>query len=169
MSFIRPEARAALMQWREVLIGGAVAVLGFWWASGFGLLQWLGFALIAVGVVLILTGIQRGRFRSGRGGPGVVQVDEGEVTYYGPLNGGSVAMADLMRLELDGGSRPAVWVLTQAGVQPLQIPVNAEGADGLFDAFATLPGLKTEAMLAKLKARPNHSVVIWQKPGMLLH
>ncbi|MEP2530035.1 hypothetical protein [Shimia sp.] len=169
MSFIRPEARAALYRWREVLVGGMIVLLGLWWASGFGLLQWLGFGLLILGGALTVAGVQRARFRAGQGGPGVVQVDEGEVMYLGPLNGGTVAMRDLERLELDGGSRPAVWVLTQTGQLGVQIPVNAEGAEALFDAFSTLPGLKTEAMLTQLQARPDHPVVIWQKSGIWLH
>ena len=169
MSFIRPEAHAALLRWREALVGLAVLVLGLWWASGFGLLKWLGLGVAVIGGVLIVAGVQRARFRGAQGGPGVVQVDEGAVVYYGPLNGGAVAMRDITRLALDGSSHPAVWVLTQAGQEPLMIPVNAEGSDALFDAFATLPGLKTEAMLARLREKPDHPVVIWQKPGVLLH
>lgn len=169
MSFIRPEARALVMQWREVLIGLAVLMLGAWWAGGFGVLKWLGIVICGIGVALIVSGIQRARFRAGRGGPGVVQIDEGQVTYFGPLNGGAVAVQSLNRLVLDGGSNPAVWALYQAGQPPLHIPVNAEGADGLFDAFATLPGLKTGAMIAKLQARPDHPVVIWQKDDRRLH
>ncbi|SFL59419.1 hypothetical protein [Shimia aestuarii] len=169
MSFVRPEARAAMMRWREALLGLAVLLLGLWWASGFGLLKWLGYGVTVLGVIFIIAGIQRARFRSGQGGPGVVQVDEGAVIYFGPLDGGSVAMRDLTRLALDGRSHPAVWVLSQAGQAPLMIPVNAKGSDALFDAFATLPGLKTEAMLARLQEKPDHPVVIWQKSGVLLH
>ena len=38
------------------------------------------------------------------------------------------------------------------------IPVNAEGADTLFDAFATLPGLRTAVMLFRksLNYHPDH-------------
>ena len=163
MSFIRPEARAGLWRWREALVGIGVLVLGLWWANGFGILKWLGFGLIALGVVVVFAGFQRARFRGGQGGPGVVQVDEGEVTYFGPLSGGSVAMRDLSRLELDGASRPPVWVLTQPGLAQVHIPINAAGADLLFDAFATLPGLKTEAMLNHLQNTPDATVLIWQK------
>ena len=169
MSFLRPEARAALVQWRETLVGAAVLLLGLWWASGFGLLKWLGIGLVAVGAVLIVSGIQRARFRIGQGGPGVVQVDEGEVAYFGPLNGGSVAMRSLSRVVLDGRSQPPVWALYQPGQAPLHIPVNAAGSDALFDAFASLDGIKTEHMLAQLKAAPDHPVVIWAKEDRRLH
>lgn len=169
MTFIRPEARAAVAQWREALVGGAVLVLGLWWASGFGVMKWLGIGLVAVGAVLIVSGLQRGRFRIGKGGPGVVQVDEGEVAYFGPLNGGSVAIRSISRVVLDGRSSPAVWALYQPGQAPLHIPVNAEGSDALFDAFASLEGIRTEHMLAKLKVTPDQPVVIWAKSDPRLH
>ncbi|CUH52591.1 hypothetical protein [Shimia marina] len=163
MSFIRPEARAAVVQWREAVIGAAVLLLGLWGASGFGLVKWLGVALVALGAVLIVSGLQRGRFRTGSGGPGVVQVDEGQVAYFGPLNGGSVAVRSLSRVVLDGRSRPAVWALYEPGQAPLHIPVNAAGAEALFDAFASLEGMRTEHMLQQLKAVSDQPVVIWTK------
>ncbi len=169
MTFIRPEARAAVAQWREALVGGVVLLLGIWWASGFGVMKWLGIGLVAVGAVLIVSGLQRGRFRIGKGGPGVVQVDEGEVAYFGPLNGGSVAIRSLSRVVLDGRSTPPVWALYQPGPAPLHIPVNAEGSDALFDAFASLDGIRTENMLARLKATPDQPVVIWAKSDPRLH
>ena len=71
---IRPGARAALSQWREALIGLAVLALGVYWGffTGGGLLHWIGYGVIAVGLLLVIAGIQRGRFRIGAGGPGAV-------------------------------------------------------------------------------------------------
>ncbi|WP_270727034.1 hypothetical protein [Shimia sp. Alg240-R146] len=163
MSFIRPEARVAIVKWREVLVGLVVLLLGLWWASGGGILRWIGFAVLIAGIALIVSGIQRARFRRGTGGPGVVQVVEGEVAYFGPLNGGSVAVRALSRLVLDGRSNPAVWALYQPGRPQLHIPVNAEGGEALFDAFASLPGLKTEQMLARLQDVKAEPVLIWAK------
>lgn len=169
MNFIRPEARAAMWRWREVLVGLPILLLGIYWASGFGLLKWVGFAVALGGVALMLAGFQRARFRSVRGGPGVVQVDERQITYFGPLDGGAVAIDDLTGVSLDARSEPPVWVLRQAGQNLLHIPVNAEGTDALFDAFAALPGIRTEHMLAQLAKKPDHPVVIWSKPAARLH
>lgn len=169
MSFVRPEAQKALMRWREVLLGVGVLCLGLWWASGFGVLKWVGFAVAIGGGALIVTGLQRARFRSGKGGPGVVQVDERQISYFGPLDGGIVAMDEITGLSLDARSDPPVWVLRQPGQPPLHIPVNAEGSDALFDAFAALPGIRTEHMLSQLKAKPDHPVVIWSKQAARLH
>ena len=169
MSFVRPEARATLTKWREALIGLPVAVLGVYWSASYGLLQWIGFAMLAIGAMMVVTGIQRALFKSGRGGPGLVEVDEGEVSYYGPLSGGSVSIRDLTLLSLDPRSKPAVWVLRQPGQDDLYVPVNAEGADALFDAFAALPGINTAKLVSTLQRAPAHPVVIWQKEAARLH
>ena len=165
MSFIRPQARAALWRWREVLTGVGVGILGISWVLGpGGLLGWLGWVLVVAGVALVVIGVQRARFRAGMGGVGVVQVDEGQVSYFGPLNGGSTAMSDLSKLSLDPRMKPKHWVLEQPGQPPVFIPVNATGVDALFDVFAALPGLKTERMLSVLGDEGTRPIVIWQKP-----
>ncbi len=166
MSFIRPEVRAAIRRWREVLTGVGVAVLGTTWVLGpGGLLGWLGWLLIAGAGALVVVGVQRARFRSATGGVGVVQVDEGQVSYFGPLTGGSAAMSELARLSLDPRMKPKHWVLEQPGRPTLYIPVNAEGTEVLFDVFAALPGLRTEVMLGALSGHPAGPVVIWQRGG----
>ncbi|MCW9042456.1 MAG: hypothetical protein OQK05_03855 [Pseudopelagicola sp.] len=172
MSFIRPEARAAILRWREVCVGVGILGLGLWAASGFGILRWVGYGIFLVGTLVVFTGVQRARFRTGEGGPGVVQVDEGEVMYYGPLSGGSVALRDVSRIELAGSGAATVWRLYQPGQAVLVIPSNAEGAEALFDAFATLPGMRTGQMLYALNNRENgadHPVVIWSSGAARLH
>jgi hypothetical protein len=54
-------------------------------------------------------------------------------------------------------------VLTEAGQPPLAIPTTAEGAEALFDVFASLEGIRTERMLAELQKEPKKRVVIWQR------
>ena len=169
MTFFRPEAMAAVIRWREVLLGGALALLGVWWLVGPGRLMTIpGAALTFGGAALVWVGIQRGRFRGPGGGVGTVLDDEGEITYFGPLTGGSVSLRELTRLTLDKSHHPAHWRLDQPGQPPLMIPVNADGADILFDAFATLPGLPTERMLAALRAPGRASVVIWERENTRL-
>ncbi|WP_294606696.1 hypothetical protein [uncultured Roseovarius sp.] len=165
MSFMRPEARAALWRWREALVGAGLLAIGLWWAlTAIGLLYWLGYVLLVLAIAILAAGLQRARFRAGSGGPGVVRVDEGQVAYFGPLTGGVVAMGDLAALKLDPRARPAHWILSQPGQPDLAIPLTAEGADTLFDAFATLPGIRTEHMLAQMRRASGQVVVIWQKP-----
>jgi len=170
MSFIRPEMRAAIWRWRELLIGAGVVGLGISWVLGpGGLLGWLGWLLIIAGLALVVVGIQRARFRDGSVGPGVVTVDEGQIAYFGPLTGGAVALSEIERLTLDPTAKPHHWILQQPGQPLLYIPVNARGADVLFDVFATLPGLRTEHMLGALNSPGKHPVVIWQRnPGRVM-
>ncbi len=164
VGFFRPEAVAAVKRWREALVGLALAVLGLWWIMGPGeLLALVGAVLVLIAGGLILIGIQRGRFRGPGGGAGAVQVDEGEITYFGPLTGGVVALRELERLTLDRAMYPPHWRLDQRGSPALMIPVNAAGSDALFDAFASLPGLRTERMLSELGEDSKAAVVIWER------
>lgn len=174
MSFIRPEARAAIWRWRELLAAALIAILGASWAAGpGGLLGWVGWALIIAACALAVVGVQRARFRTGSGGPGVVRVDEGQIAYFGPLTGGAVALSEFECLVLDPLNKPPHWQLHQPGQPVLHVPVNAEGADALFDVFSALPGFNTEKMLSALRKPGPHPVVIWERnpmrPAGLLH
>lgn len=161
---IRPEARAHLMRWREALAGGGMAALGLWWLLGPAHLLILpAVALLFAGSGLIWIGVQRARFRSGGQGPGAVRVDEGQVAYFGPLTGGAVALREMSQLSLDKTVFPAHWRLHQPGQPEVLIPVNADGAEALFDAFATLPNLRTARMLQALQGQDKRLTVIWHR------
>lgn len=163
-SFLRPDARATLWRWREVLLAGLIIALGLWWAVGsFGFARWLAFGLAGFGAVLAYAALQRLRFRSAGGGAGIVEVDERRVSYFGPLTGGVIDLGDLARVDLDPTGKPAHWVLRDQAGQMVHIPVNAAGAEALFDVFAALPGIRTERMLDLLKNSPKAQVLIWQK------
>ena len=168
MTFIRPEARAQLWNWRELIAALCLLLLGLRWALfGVGVWTITGWAVVAVSVLLAVVGAQRVRFRQGGGGPGVVQVVEGQISYFGPLTGGAVAVSELRSLTLDPTARPAHWMLEQPGQEVVAIPVNAAGSEALFDVFAALPGIKTERMLNELQSLRGegtaHPVVIWQR------
>lgn len=162
--FFRPEAKAALWRWREVLVAGALVLLGAWWVIGpGGLLALPGWAFVLGGIALGVVGAQRMRFRGAGDGLGAVQVDEGQIAYFGPLTGGVVALSMLERLSLDATVQPAQWRLDVPDQEAVFIPVNAAGSDALFDAFAKLPGLRTQRMLSELNAQRGHAVVIWER------
>ncbi len=164
MSFVRPEARAALWRWREVLFGAALSAFAVIWVlSSFGFVRIFAFALLVIAVVIVLAGIQRSRFRGRGGGQGVVQVIEGQVTYFGPLSGGAVAISELAALSLDGRSKPPHWLLVPDQGATLEIPTTAEGADALFDAFTGLAGLRTEHLLRIKQAREARLQVVWRR------
>ena len=162
---IRPELLELARRWREALIGAGLVLLGLWWAGGTGLMPFLGGATAVVGAALVWLSVQRERFRRRVGqGPGVVTVDERRVTYMGPLDGGTIALGDLRRLDLDPTAYPdPVWVLT-APDATLRVPITALGADALLDLFAALPGLRTGRMLAELEGGGSAVVAIWERP-----
>ena len=139
---IREDVRRALWRWREALAGGAAAALGLWWGlTAYGALLVIGTALLVGGTLLAVAGVRRGRARLAGEGPGVVQVDEGQVSYFGPHDGGIVALADVRRVAVTGGAVPGWRLETDEG--RLDVPFGAVGADALVDAFARLPGFDT--------------------------
>ena len=155
---------------------GGVAAFGLWlvWLGGL-LLVPLGLAALALGVGLAVTQWRRARFARAGGAPGVVEVTEGEVRYFGPDAGGAVALPDLVEIRLIvlGGRR--CWRLRTQDGQALLIPLGALGAERLFDSFAALPGMRTGALVAALDeaggaaAQPGgtlaHARVVWRHPG----
>ncbi|MDJ1006544.1 MAG: hypothetical protein QNJ13_01865 [Paracoccaceae bacterium] len=164
MSFIRPEILRAANRWRESLAGGAAAIFGaVLWQTGTGAAAIIGTILVVAGALLLFAGLQRARFRRGGGGAGVVGLDEGRLTYFGPLEGGVIAVADLFAVDLLTGRSGSVWVLEAPGAAPLMIPVNAEGAEVLFDVFGSLPGIDTAAMLRAVEHPSDGRVAIWAR------
>jgi hypothetical protein len=168
--FFRPEAKALIWRFRDVWGALSVLGLGIWWAiTGLGFVQWLGFAIAALGAMLLVAGVQRGRFRQGSDGPGIVQITERRLAYCGPLDGGVMDINDLSRLSFDPTGHPApYWILTGPEEGDIAIPTTATGAEALFDAFSSLPGIQTEKMLGVLSDPPEHRVVIWLRPVHLL-
>lgn len=161
--FFRPEAIAAIARWREVLAALAVILIGLWIALRLGgvIVTGFGYVLIALGAVIMVPAIRRARFVTGGEGPGAVEVDERRILYMGPVTGGALALDDLRVLSVrrDGEDRVA-WVLAD-GAQLLVIPVDAAGADALFDAFAALPGLNVDRLINAVQSRTKGSQRLW--------
>lgn len=169
MSFFRPEARAAVWRWRDALVGLAALGLGAYWFSRPGLLAYISYPTLLLGAALTWSGIVRAWFRMRGGdagdGPGVVQLVEGRVSYFGPLEGGMVDLADLSALFYDAAGHPGHWVLQAPGQPPLHIPVTAQGAEVLFDGFQSLPGLNTAKLLAAQGSHDGRHA-IWQRTSL---
>ncbi len=173
MGLIRPDLAQRIHRWREVLLAGGVAVGGLWLALAGG---WL---LLAVGAVLggagfasAVVGLRRLRFRQGGAAPGVVDIDEGQLTYFGPRDGaypgGFLALRETAELALVTQAGLRCWRLTAPGGAALWVPVAAEGADQLFDAFAGLPGINMPALLAALQQAGAPDRIIWRRSARLL-
>lgn len=163
MSFIRPELLQSAHRWREVIAGAAVATLGLWtaWQGGY-LLPPLGLALTTLGTAWALTAFRRLRFQQDGEAPGIVRVTEAQIAYFGPRVGGFVGLPDLAEIRLLTLRGRRIWKLKQGDGQLLHIPVESDGAEALFDAFATLPGIDMAALVAALgtDAPPSDTRVI---------
>ena len=176
MTLIRPTARATLTRWREPALGAAVVGLGLWTTTRGGpILAALGLAIAALGAALTLTALRRMRFAQGVDAPGLVELVEGEVRYFGPTFGGAISLNDLTDLRLLTLRGRRLWRLKQSDGQTLLIPVDATGAAALYDGFASLPGLDMGALMAALSpaqtgpgliaADTPEMVQIWHRKG----
>lgn len=170
MSFVRPEAMAAVIRYREAAISVAVVGLGLWMVSLGGYFFVVIGALVAfAGGALAITALRKLRFARGHGAPGLVQVTEGQITYLSADHGGFAARSEIREIELvfNTNARPC-WRISQSGAQPLFIPVEAEGAEALFDAFVALPNAEPSRFLAALDRKPGQGgVTVWRRTGRL--
>jgi hypothetical protein len=171
MSFMRPEAAAGLRRWREVLIATLMTALGaHWFLTSFGLFRALGALIGILGGVWVVLALRRARFDRGGVGAGVVPLDEGRLGYFGPETGGALAVEGLVsiRMLVDGSGRKR-WYLLAQDTTPLDIPVNAEGADQLFDVFSNLPGLDMKVVQAALDEPLSEEILLWHVDMRKLH
>ena len=176
MAWIRPQVSEAIWRAREVIWAGLVVAAGVWLMGLGGLvLVPVGLAIAAIGGVLAMTAWRRMRFEQHTTAPGLVELDEAQVGYLGPEVGGFLSLNELVELRLLSLRGRRLWRLKQADGQALLIPVDAQGAERLFDAFANLPGMDTAGLVAALdpEALPKGAAltlaaqtrVIWRRHG----
>jgi len=165
---IRPEAMERLRKWREAMVGLGLLAAGLWLMTRPGLiLPGLGALLALAGLSLGLVGVRRVRFRAGGEGPGIVQVVEGQISYFGPHGGGFMALDEIARLWLSADG--ANWLIRAQDGHHLTIPRAARGAEALFDTFATLEGLDIAQLLRRISAAPSLTdQLIWQRKTRML-
>lgn len=169
---MNPQALAALRRHRETIGAGLVVALGLWTSAQGGLILIpLGLLIAALGAALTLAAWRRARFAQPGGAPGMVEIDEGQVGYLAPDLGGFLSLQDLTEIRILTIRGARVWRLKQADGQALLIPVEAQGAERLFDAFAHLPGLETGALVRALEAPAAENLaearVIWRRAPVL--
>lgn len=167
---IRPDAARGLKRWSETLVAAGVVALGVWWAlTTFGIVKWMGAMVAVAGILLLVLAVRRALFWRGSDGVGHVEVDEGAINYFAPEGGGAVPVAALSALMLVQTAGATCWRLSAPGAAPLNIPVDASGAETLFDVFANLPGIDMQALLRALNAAQTKDVVIWRRNDVRLH
>jgi hypothetical protein len=166
---LRPEALARLAHWREPAGAALVLALGLWLlAQGGYVLVPLGATLAALGTGWAVIALRRLRFARPATLPGWVEIDEGQLGYYGPGISGFVALRDLAEIRLLVLRGSPHWRLKQTDGQALLIPLDAAGADQLYDAFASLPGVDMARLSAAAAMRAGAQPTVqtlWKRPG----
>jgi hypothetical protein len=167
MSLIRPEIARRAHRWREVIAAGLVAMAGLWIATRGGwLLGPVGGLVMALGAGMGWMGWRRLRFARAPSAPGVVDIDEGQIGWFGPGIGGFVSLSDLADMGLVTVAGLRCWRFRQTDGQTLLIPVAAQGADRLYDALTALPGIDGASLLAALD-RATDTPVIWRRTRLV--
>ena len=168
MSFVRPEVAAFFKKWREAIFGGVVLMGNLQLvASSTGVLRGIGWAGVLIGAALFIEGVRRARFPKDTGGVGVVEVDERQITYFGPHGGGAISINELQRVkvrttDLGPMSSDFYWEFTDKSGQRLTIPGDAENAGTLFDALTALPGADYEAVITASGSSEQAEFLVWE-------
>lgn len=164
MNLIRPAMQRHIRRWGEVGAAVIVALLGgaLMRAGGY-LLFPAGAALTLLALGWALMAFRRLSFQREVSAPGVVEIVEGQVGYFGPTFGGFISLADLSELRLAEFHGTQQWRLKTSGGEVLMIPTEASGADKLYDAFATLPGIDMAALASALDNR-TATLPLWRRP-----
>ncbi|MEI4473025.1 hypothetical protein [Frigidibacter sp. MR17.24] len=165
---IRPELAERLTRHREPIAAGAVMLAGLWIATRGGpVFAGLGVLVALAGAALLLPALRRLRFGGGTA-PGIIELDEGRVGYFGPEGGGFVDLAELAEIRaVDLGER-RFWRLRTVDGQALLVPMRAEGAERLYDTLAALPGADPAALAAAAGAPVRPGTLqppLWRRPA----
>ena len=169
MSFIRPEAAAFLKKWREAIIAGVILLGSLQAASSTGgLVNALAWVTALIGAALFIEGVRRARLPDRSGGVGVVDVDERQITYFGPHGGGALSINELSRIKVrtvpeGSGKGDFFWEFTDRAGQRLTVPGDAENASALFDALTALPGADYEAVIKASSSRQAGEFLVWER------
>ena len=174
MSFIRPEAREALRHYgvpAALTVAGAALIWKGWGLMASG--AWVGFVLIVVGcfACLALVGaVERAvlGWRGRRGGPGMVSIEEGRISYFGPDGGSILALDALVLVDIvttDAGplGEDLFWLLADESGQIAAIPAGAQDADKLLDTLGQLPGFDHIGVVRAMGSTEKARFPIWRR------
>ncbi|WP_376876795.1 hypothetical protein [Albirhodobacter sp. R86504] len=165
---IRPVLRARLYRFREVLAALGAIGLALWVASFGGyFLTPLGFALAALAATWGIIALRRARFAHPVTAPGLVDLDEGRIGYFGAGQGlgGYIEIDDLAEIRLISLRQAPHWRLKSTDGRAIVIPASTTHAEKLYDAFARLPGIDMAVLtnaLTKAQANPPPEFAIGQ-------
>ncbi|MEM8742915.1 MAG: hypothetical protein AAGE13_15655 [Pseudomonadota bacterium] len=198
MSFLRGEAVSLVIRGAEPLLAGLAAL----WLGASALRLGLGGQIAAIlpaagaALAALWCGVSGTRLAIAlrRGsedlpGPGVVLVEEGRISYFGPIGvpiggpigtatsgqsqggditGGIIRLDDLLSIDLLPATRKdraRIWRFCDLTGAELQIPETAEGAENLPDALGHVPGLSYQTMATALLSRSSQVQPVWRRPA----
>lgn len=166
---IRSETRDWIARHGEALIAAAILLAGLWLAlRGGWFFGILGGLAALVGVSLLIGALRRLPFRRAIAAPGMVEVDEGAIRFYGASTlGGEIALRDLVEIRLLLVLGQPHWRLRNRHGEALLVPVDAAGAEALVHAFTALEGLDMGALshaLQQLSAGKATMRTVWRMP-----
>lgn len=163
----RPDLWRRLRHWAEPGAAILTVIFALWlatWGGWFFAALGLTFALAAG--AWLLTALRRLSFHRKADGPGLVEIDEGSIRYYGArLLGGEIALRDLSEIRMLTVQGRPHWRLKSLDAQALLIPLNATGAAALADAFEALPGIRMGEISAAASQPRAGSRTLWVRPG----
>lgn len=167
---IRPGLRVWAARRSEVLVAAAILLAGLWLAlRGGWFFAALGGLVLLVGASLLIGAVRRLPFRRQIEAPGLVEVDEGAIRYYGAaVLGGEIALRDLVEIRLLRLKGRGHWRLRSATGEALLVPVDAAGAEALAHAFTALPGLDmgmVSTTLDRLPGQADAVRTVWRRPA----
>lgn len=164
----RTDAIAQLSRWKEPILIALVLIFALrllWRAVTFN--NWItgiaGVVLVIVVASLLYVSYLRARLRRSASGPGIVEIDEQKITFFGPETGGEVELSNVTRLQISTlpnkmGDRN--WIIWHHGGS-LVIPTAATGADQLLETLTALPGFRLDTTLKAIEATTQEIFTIW--------
>ena len=170
MSFIRPEAIGFLHKHSGLVFASLILTVGiFIIATSYGIIRIVGIFFLIIGVLIGHDAYRRFKFPSGKGGAGLVDVDERCVSYLSAEGGMSISMDTLDRIEVHRNAKGRInWVFYgPEGI--LSVPGDAEGTSKLFDALVALPGVNYTQAEAATHGKGPDLFLIWQRNRTKLH
>ncbi|EBA02010.1 hypothetical protein RB2150_10469 [Rhodobacterales bacterium HTCC2150] len=175
MSFVRPELRAQIFRFREVIFAVGVGLFGLWvFSAGGPLFGFIGLVIIFAGFGLALIGWRRVRLNFGEGGLGVVEVDERQISYLLSYGGFTLSIGDITAIEIQTNSlgplsNDLFWVFKSIGQHPQSIPGNAVGAEKIYDMLASFNNVDFDKAVAAAQTTETGTFQIWKKGPRRLH
>ena len=154
----------SLLIWRETIFAIIFAGLGFYWiVNSYGTLYYFGYGVLFTGVICAYVGYQRTSFKKTETGVGIVEFTEGQISYFGPKTGAIFSVEDIECLSIDKSSTSNNWIVETTAGYKLEISINVQGNEVLFDVFNSLEGFQIHQMLEALSSSRCNKTVLWQK------